>query len=635
MVDNTRISSRNGDRRQIMMITGGMVLIMLISCSEAFQNLVLPRSYIPSTTTTTTTQREPTTVLHMAGKIQKAKQQQKKQQKFNLQKVLDDLDDEDDEEDGNVRDDNSTDAKMKRQKMSVMADAQPDDEGNAMAEEMRARMDNRPTITEQSIDDGMGMMVVKQGRYVMDVIRRKPIFVDKDPAKRLEQMFPEPSPEIRAKHRLDWNTVEFPEIRDKLRAACEINGTLPVHPSVSHEGVEFVLANYDILGWRAQQTFSGLGLAAAYRGELKEMNATKALNINFRTIDNYIAAPFRQCIMDSELNVGPNFGNMNIASFAGTELWERAATYIVLKGMQCHWEKRLRDAEKLSTMILTRKNRFIYTKTGDPRRYAEDKAIYTVEDCSRVCTVAVKMAKEFVQNPALYDDLPVELRFLEEALSIKGGAALRNYVVKEFCPRENITPEALREKMARLTQQLHSMYKDPYLEIYMVLNKLLTAIRKETPEDRTPYAPYSMGWKKGTPGYFETYTWNVVPQSLSFSMASDRYQMPPENFPNRNPSFSEYVEQFKASPKKALKKRWKQFLRDWELDDDLVISRNPFDGEIALINRDIDPDQADYYPPEKLARGRPHNLTWWYDLNPIIKDPPPIQDMTPGEIIME
>jgi hypothetical protein len=75
------------------------------------------------------------------------------------------------------------------------------------------------------------------------------------------------------------------------------------------------------------------------------MRSYRNLLRNFLTIENYISAPFRQIIMDSELAIGPNFGNLDLPKFIGTSLYERSAAYIVLKGMQCTWEKKLRDAE--------------------------------------------------------------------------------------------------------------------------------------------------------------------------------------------------------------------------------------------------------------------------------------------------
>jgi hypothetical protein len=36
---------------------------------------------------------------------------------------------------------------------------------------------------------------------------------------------------------------------------------------------------------------------------------------NFLTIDDSIAAPFRQMILDAEERVGPNFGNLDLVSY--------------------------------------------------------------------------------------------------------------------------------------------------------------------------------------------------------------------------------------------------------------------------------------------------------------------------------
>jgi len=599
----------------MMLVVGGFMMVLLSSWNTEAFHLVVPQSYLS---------RGRNTILHMV-RIKKSEKKKEEKQKFDLLKLIDD--DEDEEDDLKKAQKEPLDAGNWID-TSATLDGNADPDRPDLAAEMAKRMESRPDISTYAIDDFTGLPTIRQGRFVMDLIKRAPIYLHPEPELRLAQMFPGCPPDVREKYRMDWATCEVPDMIQKLRAVCEVDGKIPVQPSVANKAIDFVLANREYLGLRMRTTISRLSMKCASAGELEEMKMYKELGTNFRIIDDYIAAPFRQLIMNAEVKVGPNFGNMEIGSYSGTELYERAATYIVLKGMQCHWEKRLRDAEEISTLLRTPKNKFLYSKLGDPRRYAEDEAIYTVEDCARVCTVAVEMVKTFVTTSELYDDLPVELRFFEDALTIKGGVALRKYMTDEFCPKEQITPEALREGMGRLVELLHQMYPDPYFNIYYVADKLNRAIQKGTVDERDPYKVYSNS-TKGSPGFFQTYTFNCIPGSLMFSMAADRFDLPKENFPKEK-TLQEVVEEIKDDPRVGFRKYWRQFQQEWGMSD---ISANVFGrGAIKLM----EPDLATYYPPEALSRGRPHNLTWWYDLNPVNEENPVIMgDIGPGEIIYE
>ena len=378
-------------------------------------------------------------------------------------------------------------------------------------------MDQRPDVSNLYVDPETGMEIIQQGRYVMNVITRKAISLHPNPDMRLAQMFPGVPMEVRAQHRYNWVSVEVPEMIASLRDACSLanDGTLPPAPSVTNRGIDFVLANRDRLGHKMSKTLGKLMMRAAWQEDKETMIMYRNLLRNFLTIENYISAPFRQIIMDAELAIGPNFGNLDLSTFVGTRLYERAAAYIVLKGMQCTWEKKVRDAEVIENTPQTTENFYKVLATGDPRRYhPEPDVIWELKDCARVCAMCLEMVKTFVNDEKMFSDLPVELRFLEAALTIQGGVALRRFITEEFCPREEITPEALREGMRRLLQQLDNMYLDPYADIRNVVDKLQRAMSVGTEDERNPYEPYLASLSVDSPAYFQTYTFNHHPMSL-------------------------------------------------------------------------------------------------------------------------
>ena len=402
----------------------------------------------------------------------------------------------------------------------TFADPQQEANRQARQDELDRRMNDRPDVSTMYIDEETGIEIVRQGRNVMDVITRKSIQLLPDPDLRLAQMFPGIPAEIRAKYRYNWATVQVPDMIDRLREACTVtlpDGTrgIPPAPSVANKAIDFVLSNRDLLGYRMKRTLGKLMMRAAWQENDADLREYRALLQNFITLENYISAPFRQIIMTAETKVGPNFGNLELKKYCNGSLYERTANYLVLKGMQCTWEKKVRDAETIESTKETDKNALILMGTGDPRRYLpKPDILFELKDCAQVCAMAQKMVKTFVDDPVLFDDLPVEIRFVEAALSIQGGTALRKFIVEDFCPTEGISPEGLREGMRRLVQQLDNMYMDPYTDIRNVVDRLAKAMAVGTDDERNPYTPYLNMVGDKSPAYFQTYTFNHHPMSL-------------------------------------------------------------------------------------------------------------------------
>jgi len=394
--------------------------------------------------------------------------------------------------------------------------SQTDAKREARAVAARQRMDDRPDLSTLIVDEETGIEVVAQGKSVMDVVTRKAVQLSKlGPEYRLAQMFPGVPTEIRNKYRFDWRTVEVPEMVEALREACSTKNGIPPHPSVTSKGIDFVLANRDYLGYRMKKTLGRLQMRAMWKGNTEEAKETQKLWKNFLTLENHISAPFRQMIMDAEGRVGPNFGNLDLLSFCDGEVYERIANYLVLKGMVAHWEKKVRDADFVEKTPQTNENFMSILSTGDPRRYLPDPPIlFTLKETTQVCVMARQMCEQFVETEALFADFPPETRFLEKALTIKGGTPLRKFMVEDFCPAENITPEGLREGMRRLYQQLDNMQTDPYGDLTNIVDKLIKAMSVGTDDERNPYEVYIANTDPDGPGYFQTYTFNHERLSL-------------------------------------------------------------------------------------------------------------------------
>lgn len=396
------------------------------------------------------------------------------------------------------------------------------EEREARAQEARMKMEERPELSTMIVDEETGIELIQQGKAVMDVVTRKAVKLsDLGPDYRLAQMFPGVPPEIRQKYRFNWSSgIGVPEMVQQLKDVSSVtlkDGSrgIPPHPSVANSAIDFVLANRDRLGYRMKRTLGRLQMRAMWKNELDQAREYQALWKNFETLENHISAPFRQIMLDAEGRVGPNFGNLDMKSYANGELYERTANYLVLKGMVAHWEKKVKDAEYVERTPQTKDNFMEVLTTGDPKRYLPDPPIlFTLRECTQVCLMAQQMTKAFCDTPELFDDLPPEVRFVEAALQVQGGTALRKFMVNEFCPKEEITPEALREGVRRLYQQFDNMQIDPYGDLTNILDKLYKAMAVGTEDERDPYNEYLGNMDPNGPGYFQSYTFNHERLSL-------------------------------------------------------------------------------------------------------------------------
>lgn len=515
---------------------------------------------------------------------------------------------------------------------SASTDLNPDpsidnEQRAAAIEESQRRYEMRPEVSTVIIDEETGTEILAQGQKVMDVVTRKAVKLSNlGPDARFAQMFPGAPPDVREKYRFDSKTIEVPDMVEQLKEACFVSldddkRGIPVHPSVANKAIDFVLANRDFLGYRMKKTLGRWTFHVASKGDITEAKEVwKKLWINFLTLENHISAPFRQILQDAEGRIGPNFGNLEIMSFCDGDLYERVGNYLVLKGMVAHWEKKVLDADSFEN---DRKNKFNRDR-GDPKRFMKDAPIlFSLKECTQVCAMAQQMCKQFVETEALYADFPPEIVFLEDALKIKGGTALRKYMIDEFCPARGITPEGLREGMRRLYIQLENMQLDPYADVTMKVEQLYKAMAVGTDDARDPYEKYlssEASIDPNNPAFFETYTFNYPVQSLvrfldnTYESAGGMSQLVG---PKPKVEASPESESGDSNPFGALTNMFNSI------------------GDMGEKNLRAEPkiqeDNRPYNTPKERAVGRQHDLRWFEELNS--KDGDLVKEVAPGRII--
>ena len=494
-----------------------------------------------------------------------------------------------------------------------------------MKDDAQRQMEARPVVSTSIVDEETGFEVIRQGQSVLDVVTRKAVKLsDLGPEYRLAQMFPGVPPDIRQKYRFDnIQTTSVENMVEQLKDVCyikrdDVDGGrgLPDFPSVTNRAIDFIVANRDYLNEPFNKALGSIVMRSAWKdgGDSTKTQELRALWRHYALLENHISAPFRQTIQDAEGRVGPNFGNLDLMSFCDGELYERVANYFVLKGMVAHWEMKVVDADYIEKAPREQQSSQRILIRGDPRRYLPDPPIlFTLKECTQVCAMAQTMCKQFVENEVLFKDFPPEVVFLEEALQIRGGTALRKYMIDEFCPARGITPEGLREGMRRLYCQLRNMQADPYGELTEKVLALFQAMAVGTDDENIflPYEPYlsvKASLDPNSPGFFQTYTWNVNKKSLV------RY------FDNQYPGSSGLG----------------LFSFEKEDNDDNG-DDNPLNafGSVLGIEQEKQlrkepkvEKEVTYKPPAVRAVGRPHGLGWYEKMTRI----PPGKRVRFGEI---
>jgi hypothetical protein len=496
-----------------------------------------------------------------------------------------------------------------------------DSRRTAAAAAAQERMDRRPEVSTMIVDEETGIEVIAQGKSVMDVVTRKAVQLSSlGPQYRLAQMFPGVPPEISEKYRIkDWRTVQVPDMVEGLRQASMAtlaDGTrdIPPHPSISNNAIDYVLANRHYLGSKMKRTLGRLTMRSASLDNKEDTAAYQKLWKNFLTVENHISAPFRQMIMDAEGRVGPNFGNLDLKSYCMGHLYERVANYLVLKGMVAHWEKKVVDADFIEKTPMTKDNYISVIARGDPKRLLPDPPIlFTLRECTQVCAMAQKMTAEFVNTPELFDDFPPEVRFLETALSIKGGTPMRQYMINEFCPAEGITPAALLEGLRRLMVQFENMQIDPYADITNIIERLANAMAVGTDEERDPYAIYLANKDRNGPGAFQTYTMNHEKLSLVRFLDSQYDRSGVSLSPPEMPSMGGLGGLFN-------------------------FGGSPSPASAPTKTQTTTSSETDFYRvPKERSAGRPHDLNWLDALKTTDEDKSNLKfgNVKPGKIIVE
>ncbi|GMI16454.1 hypothetical protein TrLO_g9274 [Triparma laevis f. longispina] len=351
------------------------------------------------------------------------------------------------------------------------------------------------------VDEDTGLRMISEGRAVMDITTSQPVILSKlGPEYRLAEFSPSVPDEIRSKMRVEGSSVDS--------IILKFESTLPPNGSTSKEicnptSLDFVLSNRDLLSPKFKKILTRLKLKAQSLGDVEKAKRLRWIRNCYLVLENKVSSPFRQIILDREVEIGPNFSNLDLKGYVGRHPYERNASWIVLQAMRIVWEKKTRDSNYYETTKRNGKNTMQFLSTGDPNRFNvdSDRKFYNYEDTTRMCAWAQKMSTVFSEE--MGEGLLPEFRFVDVAMGIESGTEVRGYAF-EFCEKEGIDINDLKEGVTRLAIQLDNMQPDPYGKFARLVMDLRDALYAGSRDPLEIYDEYL--YKKDGKGWFETYS---------------------------------------------------------------------------------------------------------------------------------
>ena len=354
------------------------------------------------------------------------------------------------------------------------------------------------------VDKETGLRMISEGRAVMDVVTKMPVILSSlGPDYRMAEFSPGVPPDVRQSLRFPSGEVTVQSLITGLEASIE-----DLDNPVCDASLDFVIANRDYMGMEMKKTLTTLKLSAQSKNDKESALHLKSVRDAFLILENKVSAPFRQMVLDAEKSIGPNFANLEIGSYVGKQSYQRAASWIVLQAMRAVWEKKARDASYYENTVQDNSNTMEYLSAGDPNRFNPDteRKFYSYEETAKMTAWAQKMSEAFSKDEELMASLPPEMRFLDKAMIISGGTELRKFAIDEFCAKEGIQIEMLREGIRRLVCQLENMQPDPYGKLTRIISDLSNALAVGSEDEKNIYKDYLYTMNESGPGFFQTYS---------------------------------------------------------------------------------------------------------------------------------
>jgi len=336
-----------------------------------------------------------------------------------------------------------------------------------------------------------------KGKYRVDFETGQPIKLAINPREKYAQCFPEAPVEVCTKYRIPV-TADYKMLCVTLDDAISGgNDTLKA----------YVLANRDLMGMRARKVLTSLKLQAQSNFDKNLAQYYNGLRYNLIFRENCLMGPFRQLMYEAEQRVAPWMGSYEVERFAGKDMVDYAGTWLVLKAAVAEWERRRYTVAKQVTLL---------EEDGKLQPYQLRSMRNELQTAAYMTNTIQQMSLALADKKTIFEELPLEMQFLEKTLSLNTTTEVRKFASTEFCPEKRITMGDLIRKLRALLVSIEFLSQKTYRNIYSAIEESLNCLTEGTPES---FDPYMAGYKDIR---FDTYKITTSPDFNAFAQGIQR-----------------------------------------------------------------------------------------------------------------
>ena len=372
---------------------------------------------------------------------------------------------------------------------------------------------------------------------------------------RLETVFPKGRWHPQAlTHRLDVSSLNFDTI---LRRFIDVSDDLEASK-------DFISSNMDqVPSQLFLRAITGAKLEAQSTKDKARWTALRETRRRYIVAHDQVFFPLNIEVQKAETRVMTYLARREIENFA--HVWDEVEMSLhmtTLLAARLTWDERCRDI--LSGIREKVDNTVGYMSSGIERQLMSRefrKPGLTAE----VYTNATKMITE--EMPDLYEKVFPEVKFVNEAFYMNSEEEVRTFVTKEFCPRNDISVDLLKERLRLYETSLASIQGVNYVNLRLVTRTLLEML--STSEELQGLDKWFID-RRGDSWKFDTYEPDEIPTMVRIEQRMRDTGNAFKDFAVqvlKGPTY--YTDAFNGKRHKA------SSVGDWFYDDDELMTPEP------------------------------------------------------------
>lgn len=313
---------------------------------------------------------------------------------------------------------------------------------------------------------------------------------------RLETVFPKGRLHPQAsKYRLDPLTITYEKI---------LNGFEAVQDDLQ-QSKDFIISNIDLVPSRMfLRALTAQKLSLQSKNDIEGMLRLKELRSKYILAQDQIFFPLNIEVMKAETRVMTYLARDELRSFAkGWDSVEASLHFTTLLAARLTWDDKVKEVLANIKSKMDRTVGYMLDKIRDQLMSREFRKPAITAEVYLNASMKIKDTM-----PEFYSKIKAEVKVIHETYFLTEEEDIKNYILKEFCPRVRISVEDLKEKLKILDASLAAVQGVDYKKLRLRVRRIFETLCTEEEIALTDkwYKDYFAN------GYgFETYEPDVVP----------------------------------------------------------------------------------------------------------------------------